>query len=353
MYYQSETLENLDRIFDQNRRQDYLRLDLNENPQGLPGEFVERVLSGITPGMVAQYPETASFSRSLADSLGTDPSRLCLTNGSAEAIRYIFQAFTAPGGRIVGVVPSYFMFQVYSRMYDRVFVPVTYGEEDLRMDVARILDALTADTQLLILMNPNNPVGNTYSREELEQVIGVCRDRQITLLIDEAYYGFCRDSFLEYALKGKHIFVTRSFSKLFSMAGCRLGYAAGWPEGIRLVQKLCTPHNVNVFALAFAEAILKEPGLLRRLTEEYQAGRALLIRELDARGYPHLGKAGNFLFIRPRTDAHRLVQRMKQEKKILTKAYDGLGSWGTCLRVTVAAPSCMERFLEALWQLDR
>lgn len=244
MYYLNPKIEKLYRIFDQNERKDYLRLDLNENPGGLPKEFIDSVLSEITPQFVAQYPETLHFTKVLADYLKTDIEHLCLVNGSAEGIRYIIQAFTSENGRIVGVVPSYFMFQVYSEMYGRDFVKIPYNE-DLSMDIGNIIDQLTEDTQLLILLNPNNPMGNVYSNEEFEEILKVANEKQITVLVDEAYYYFYPNTFIRYALEGKHIFITRTFSKLFSMAGCRLGYVAGWPEGIKMVQKMCTPHNTN------------------------------------------------------------------------------------------------------------
>ena len=124
MFYLDENIKDLVRIFDQNERKDYLRLDLNENPGGLPQEFIDRVLKKVTPEFVAQYPETLHFTKVLAEHLGTDIDHICITNGSAEAIRYVIQAFTSVNGRIVGVVPSYFMFQVYSEMYGRNFVKV-------------------------------------------------------------------------------------------------------------------------------------------------------------------------------------------------------------------------------------
>ena len=95
MYYLSKKIENLERIFDQNERKDYLRLDLNENPGGLPQKFISKVLSEVTPQFVAQYPETLHFTEVLAEFLGTDIKHICLVNGSAEGIRYIIQAFTA------------------------------------------------------------------------------------------------------------------------------------------------------------------------------------------------------------------------------------------------------------------
>ena len=351
MYYTNQTIHNLYRIFDQNERKDYLRLDLNENPGGLPEDFVKDVLSKVTPQLVSQYPETLHFSEVLAKHLNTDISHLCLVNGSAEGIRYIIQAFTSENGRIVGVVPSYFMFQVYSEMYNRRFVKVPY-EDDLTMNIDNIISELTDDTQLLVLLNPNNPMGNVYSDVEFEQIMQIARAKQITVLVDEAYHYFYPKTFIQYALNEEHVFVTRTFSKLFSMAGCRLGYVVGWSEGIKMVQKLCTPHNTNAFALTFAEAVLETPGMIDFLISEFSKGRDYLIEELDKNGYKHKGEAGNFLFIKPKTDSEQLVKQMKGKKKILIKTYPNVGQLGSCLRVSIGAKKYMEQFLSALLDLD-
>lgn len=351
MYYLDSKIENLYRIFDQNERKDYLRLDLNENPSGLPQEFINEVLKEVDSRFVRQYPETLHFTEVLAKYLGTDITHLCLVNGSAESIRYIIQAFTSPNGRIVGVVPSYFMFQVYSEMYGRDFFKVPYNE-DLTMDVDNIIAALTDDTQLLILLNPNNPMGNVYSEEEFERIMKAANEKQITVLIDEAYHYFYPGTFINYALNHEHVFVTRTFSKLFSLAGCRLGYVAGWPEGVKMVQKLCTPHNTNAFAMLFAEKILETPGVLQTLIDKFNEGRQYLVDELDANGYAHQGEAGNFIFIKTKSDAEKNVARMKAEKKILIKSYPNVGEFGTCLRVSIGERKCMEQFVNALKELD-
>ena len=352
MYYLDPKIENLYRIFDQNERKDFLRLDLNENPGGLPQEFINDVLKEVTPQFVAQYPETLHFTEVLANFLGTDISHLCLVNGSAEGIRYIIQAFTSPNGRIVGVVPSYFMFQVYSEMYGRDFIKVPYNE-DLTMDVNNIIKELTDDTQMLILLNPNNPMGNVYSEDEFERIMKAANEKQITVLIDEAYHYFYPGTFINYALNHEHVFITRTFSKLFSMAGCRLGYVAGWPEGVKMVQKLCTPHNTNAFAMLFAEKVITTPGILESLVDSFNNGRSYLIDMLDANGYAHKGEAGNFIFIKTKTDAQNIVDRMKTEKKILIKSYPNVGEFGTCLRVSIGEKKYMKIFIRALLELDK
>ena len=352
MYYLNPRIKNLYRIFDQNERKDYLRLDLNENPGGLPQKFIDEVLSDIDPRFISQYPETLHFTEVLAKHLDTDISHLCLVNGSAEGIRYIIQAFTSDNGRIVGVVPSYFMFQVYSEMYGRNFIKVPYNE-DLTMNINNIIAEMTDETELLILLNPNNPMGNTYTEEEFEKMMVTAREKHITVLVDEAYHYFYPKTFIQYALNEEHVFITRTFSKLFSLAGCRLGYVVGWPDGVKMVQKLCTPHNTNAFAMKFAEAILETPGVLDSLIDNFKEGRQYLIEQLDKNGYKHKGEAGNFIFIRPNIDAQTIVDRMKSEKKILIKVYPGVGEFGDCLRVSIGGKQYMERFITALLELDK
>lgn len=352
MYYLDENIKNLNRIFDQNSRREYLRLDLNENPGGLPQEFIDKVLSEIDPRFIAEYPETLEFTEVLAEYLGTDITHLCLVNGSAEGIRYIIQAFTSPGGKIVGVTPTYAMFEVYSKMYGRNFIPVNYTD-DLQMPVNNILNSLTEDVQLLILVNPNNPMGNAYSDGEFELIFEKASKNEVTILIDEAYHYFYPKTFIKYALEYEHVFVTRTFSKLFSMAGARLGYVAGWADGITTVQKMCTPHNVNAFAELFAQRIIETPDLIEALTEKHKEGRKYLQDTLKANGYEYFGENGNFIFIKPKSDAEILVKRMKEEKKILIKTYSGIGKLGNCLRVSTGEKKYMERFLDGLFELDK
>lgn len=352
MYYLDPNVKKLHRVFDQNERKDYLRLDLNENPGGLPEGFIKKVLEDVTPQLVAQYPETKQFTEVLAKYLGTDIDHLCLVNGSAEGIRYIIEAFTSESGRIVGVVPSYFMFQVYAEMYGRNFVKIPYNE-DLSMDVDNIISQMTDDTQLLVLLNPNNPMGNVYTDEEIEKVIKVAEKKKITVLIDEAYFYFYPKTFIKFAIERAHIFVTRTFSKLFSMAGCRLGYVVGWPEGVRMIQKLCTPHNTNAFAMRFAEAVLKTPGMTEQLILNFTEGRQYLTDWLNSNGYAYKGEAGNFIFIKPRTDAQKVVDCMKEKRRILIKAYQNVGELGNCLRVSIGDKKYMVKFTEALSELDQ
>jgi histidinol-phosphate aminotransferase len=196
-------------------------------------------------------------------------------------------------------------------------------------------------------------MGNVYTDEEFETLFNKCKEKEITMLVDEAYHYFYPKTFIKYAISNPRVLLTRTFSKLFSLAGCRLGYVVGMPNDIKYVQKLATPHNTNAFAMLFAERILETPGMVQQLIDNFNAGRKYLLSELDKNSYRHQGEAGNFIFIKPKTDANIIVKRMKEEKKILIKSYKNVGEFGTCLRVSIGEKQYMRRFVEALLEIDQ
>ena len=352
MYYLDKNVADLFGIFDQNLRQDYIRMDLNENPGGLPEEFIQKVLSKVDPQFISQYPETLPFTETLADYLGVEVNQLCLTNGSAEAIRHIIEAYSGPGGRIVSVDPSYAMFDVYAKMYGRDHVKVAYND-DLTINIDNIIKEITPETQIVVVLNPNNPIGDVYSYEDMDRIIAAAKENEVTVLIDEAYHYFYPQTFLKYALENDNVFVTRTFSKLFSLAGCRLGYAVGRAKGIEMVQRLCTPHNVNAFSLLFAGEIIKEPGMIEGLVAKQLEGKKYMVDTLREAGYTVNAGEGNFVFIKPKHDADEIVKRMKAEKGILIKSYAGIGNLEKCLRVTTGETEIMKIFIDALCEVDQ
>ena len=353
MYYIDENIKNLERITYQNNRKAFLRLDLNENPGGLPENFVNEVMSEVTPGIISQYPETEPFETCLANFLGIKRENICLVNGSSEGVRHIIEAYTNVGGEIVGVTPSYAMYEVYAKMYGRVFKPVKYNE-DLTISVDSIIDSISDNTQLLILLNPNNPIGNAYSNEEFERILAAAKKHHITMMIDEAYMYFYKNTFINAALENPHVFIVRTFSKLFSLAGLRLGYVVGQPEDVKTVSHLCTPHNTNAIAMLFAQRILEKEGFLDSIIKKQLAGKQYLIDTLKKNGYIVSAQEGNFIFVKPKClDADEIVSLMYEKKMILVKSYNNLGEYGKCLRVSTGEKEYMQRFIDALIDLDK
>jgi histidinol-phosphate aminotransferase len=245
------------------------------------------------------------------------------------------------------------MYQVYAQMYGREFIQVHY-DDTLKVTAEQIISKLDESVDLLVLLNPNNPVGDAYTNEEFEAILEATKRYEINLLVDEAYMYFYDNTFIKYAVENPHVLLTRTFSKLFSLAGLRLGYVVGQPQDVKMVSNLCTPHNTNAIAMRFAQAILEEPGMLDDLIKRQLDGKRFIVERLEGEGFTVSAKEGNFIFVKPRkVDADVIVERMKNEKQILIKSYSGIGSLGKCLRVTTGEQRYMERFLGALLELDK
>ncbi|MDO4295835.1 MAG: histidinol-phosphate transaminase [bacterium] len=351
MYYVDENIRQTERIFPMQGRYGYLRYDMNENPEGLPKEFVDSVLKEITPEFLSIYPEPDRFLHKYADFLGVSFENVLSTNGSDMAIRYLLETFGEKGKEVVTVSPSFEMYWVNCRILGLKHVPVAY-ESDLSIKITNILSAISPDTRIVVLLNPNNPVGNVYTEEELSLVIAKAKEVGAIVILDEAYHYFYSHTFLPHALKEENVVILRTFSKLFSLAACRLGVLIGHPQLIQYVKNARLTFDANAIALLFGERILERPDLLRSLIQIEKEGREYSLRVLREAGYECRDCKGNFIFVRPRHDALELTERLKNEKKILVHAYKN-ELLRPYIRVSIGSVPAMQRFLDAFLELDQ
>lgn len=349
-YYVNEDIRNTSRVFPMQGRYGYLRYDMNENPEGLPKEFVDSVLKEITPEFLSVYPEPDNFLHKYANFIGAKYENVMATNGSDMAIRYLLETFGEKGKEVVTVSPSFEMYWVNCSLLGLKHVPVAY-REDLTIDVEQILAAIGVNTRIVVLLNPNNPVGNVYSEEELQLVIRRAQEVGALVIIDEAYHYFYDKTFLRYALEEENVVVLRTFSKLMSLAACRLGVIVSNPQIIHYVKNGRLSFDTNAVALLFAERILDHPQLIQELIRTEKEGKEYTLSVLREKGYWCRDCMGNFIFVEPKHDAHEVADRLQKEKKVLVHAY-GNPLLQKYLRVSVGSRKAMELFLKAFLEVD-
>jgi len=349
-YYVNENIKNTERVFPMQGRYDYRRYDMNENPEGLPKAFVESVLREITPEFLATYPEPDRFRKKYAAYIGAEYENVLETNGSDMGIRYLLETFAEQGKEVVTVSPSFEMYRVNCRILGLKHVPVLY-EPDLTIKIEKIISAISVDTRVVVLLNPNNPIGNAYTEEELEQVIARAEEVGAVVIIDEAYHYFYPNTFLSYALREKNVVVLRTFSKLFSLAACRLGVMIGNPELIHYVRNARLSFDVNAVALLFGERILEHPELIRDLIRTEKEGKEYVLRILEESGYECRDCRGNFIFIKPIHGAESVADRLQREKGVLVHAY-GHPLLKEYIRVSTGSKMAMKAFVEAFLAVD-
>ena len=349
-YYVNEDIRSTPRVFPMQGRYGYLRYDMNENPEGLPQAFLDSVLQEITPEFLSVYPEPDRFLQKYADFVGVKKENVLATNGSDMAIRYLLETFGEKGKEVVTVSPSFEMYRVNCSLLGLKHVPVAY-REDLTIDMEQILGAIGDQTRVVVLLNPNNPVGNVYTQEELQMVIRRTREVGAVVIIDEAYHYFYDKTFLRCAVEEENVVVLRTFSKLMSLAACRLGVIISNPDIIGYVKNGQLSFDTNAVALLFAERIVEHPELVQELIRIEREGKEYVLRVLRDKGYWCRDCRGNFIFVEPKQDAHRVADRLRQEKKVLVHAYSHplLRNY---LRVSVGSRQAMERFLDAFLEVD-
>lgn len=350
MYYVDEHIKNTNRVFPQQGRYDYLRHDMNENPEGLPKEFVDSVLKEITPEFLSIYPEPDRFLNKYAAYIGASYENVVAVNGSDMGIRYLLETFGEKGKDVVTVAPSFEMYWVNCSILGLHHVPVAY-EPDMTISIDKILDAITENTRIVVLLNPNNPIGNVYTEDELEKVIEKTKKVGAIVIIDEAYHYFYPNTFLKYALNEENVVLLRTFSKLFSIAACRLGIVISNSQIIHYVKNAKLTFDANAIALLFAERILDHPEMIEQLIETEKEGKAYTLAELTKHGYETRDCRGNFIFVTPKHQATEVAQKLETEKKILVKSY-GNEMLKKYLRISVGSKDAMERFLTAFFEID-
>ncbi len=341
---------NMTRVFPPQERYGKLRYDMNENPEGLPKEFVDSVLREITPEFLAIYPEPDRFLRKYAQFIGVNFENLVCTNGSDQAIRYLLETFGEVGKEVVTVAPSFEMYWVNCRLLGYKHVPVAY-EPDMTIKIEKIIAAINENTRVVVLLNPNNPIGNVYTPEEFALVQKRAEEVGALVIVDEAYHYFYSQTFLSQALKASNVVVLRTFSKLMSLAACRLGIVIGNAELVHYVRNLRLTFDVNAIALLFAERLIEQPEIIERLIAIQQEGKNWLLGELRAHEYWCRDCQGNFIFVKPNKDAHRVAEMLEKEYNVLVHPY-GNEMLKDLIRVSTGSKTAMQKFLTAFLKSD-
>ena len=216
MYYVNENVKDLYRVKCTDDRSNVLRLDMNENPIGLPKEFVEKVKEKITPELLATYPTKKELISIIAKHNELNDENITVTAGSEEAMRLIFQCFGQQGCSLLTVMPTFEMYDVYSKMFGMNHETVQF-EEDFSVSVEKILEKINDNTGIIVLLNPNSPIGTVYSETEFEKIIERANEVDAIVVVDEAYHYFYPSTEIGLTKKYKNLIVLRTFSKLCSM----------------------------------------------------------------------------------------------------------------------------------------
>jgi histidinol-phosphate aminotransferase len=260
-----------------------------------------------------------------------------------EAIHLLCETYLEPQDQVLIVVPTYSMYAIYAAVSGARVIAVPAPE--FRFPTQAVLANITERTRLITIANPNNPTGTLASQADLLEIARSAP--QSAVLVDEAYYEFCGQTLLAEIAGRTNVFVARTFSKAYGLAGLRCGVLAGPEEQMRLIRRVASPYNVNQVALICVPEALADQGYVRWYAEEVKQGRVLLERELEALNIGYCPSHANFVLASFGENKDAFVEGMR-ERGILVRdrSFDpGCPGW---VRITLGSFAQTQQLLAAL-----
>lgn len=307
-----------------------LHLDFNENTAGCSPRVLQ-ALTKLSAQAIATYPEREPGEQLVATQLNRQPGEILLTNGVDEAIHLIAEAYLEPEDEVVIPVPTFSMYEIYARATSARIVRVD-PEPDFQFPTEEILSALTPKTKFIVVANPNNPTGALAPREDLLRIAQAAS--QAALLVDEAYFDFCGETLLPYVAQYENLFVARTFSKAYGMAGLRLGCVVAQSQQTELLRRVASPYNVNAVALACLDSALHDQKYIDDYVRQIKAGRTglqNLLTELQVKFWP---SSANFVLARFGALRPIVLEQMRAHGILLRDRDTDPGCAG-CIRITL------------------
>lgn len=323
-----------------------LRLDFNENTVGCSPRVLAR-LRQLTVDDLARYPEREAVETHVADFLGINPAELLLTNGVDEAIHLLCQTYLDPGDEALIAVPTYSMYRIYMAAAGATVISVAAGK-DFECPANDLVNHVSPRTRLIAIANPNNPTGRVASRDELLKIARSALNAAV--LIDEAYFEFYGETLLAECNELPNLFVARTFSKVYGLAGLRVGALTGPADQMHLLRRICSPYNVNAVALACVPEALADESYVRTYVSEVIEGRARLERMLADSAIHYWASHANFVLARigsTQQDAAAFVEQMRGCGILVRDRSSDAGCVG-CVRITLGSREHTDRLLSAL-----
>lgn len=320
-----------------------LRLDMNENTTGCSPRVLAK-LKSLDAKTLALYAAREPGEKLVAGFLGVDPAQLLLTNGADEGIDLVCRAYLDAGDEIIIIVPAFAMYEIFAQTVGAKAIRVPAGPE-FQFPCEKVLAAISPRTRVVVITNPNNPTGVAVSRADIMRVLEAAPHAAV--LLDEAYFDFCGRTMLDQTGKIPNLFVARTFSKAYGLAGVRLGALAGDAAQISVLRRMCPPFNVNVFALACLEEALADRQFVAAYVQQVKTTREWLKGQLESLGFKCWPSQTNFLLCKFGSGKSALLGALRERGISLRDRPDCDG----CVRISIGKQEEMERVLAALKQV--
>lgn len=328
-----------------------VKLASNENPLGASSAVIAAMTSELTE--IARYPDGGCYAlkQTLADFLGLQSSQITLGNGSNELLELVARVFAAPGDEVIYSQYAFAVYPISTQVVGATGVEVP--AKDFGHDLKAMLAAITDNTKLIYIANPNNPTGTFFTKTEWQTFIEAVPEH-IIVVLDEAYVEYAQ-SFVDDGcyLNGidslesyPNLLVSRTFSKAYGLASLRIGYMAGCDELIAYINQVREPFNVNQFAQVAAIAAINDQDFVDLVVATNQQGMRQLTEAFNTLDLNYIPSIGNFVCVKLGDNALQYNQDLLAEGVIVRPVANyGMNEY---LRISIGTQVENEYFIDAL-----
>ncbi|HZT69990.1 MAG TPA: histidinol-phosphate transaminase [Terriglobia bacterium] len=329
-----------------------VKLASNENPLGPSPKAMEAVRDSLDRSHF--YPDGSGYylRRKLAEFHQLDMSQVILGAGSTDLIELVARTFLTSGDQGITSQSAFYIYRLAIEEMGAELLQTPLREN--AFDLAAIAHAVTHRTKVIYIANPNNPTGRMVTADDMDRFLDALPPR-VLVVIDEAYYEYVREPdyshSLDYVRSGRNVLVLRTFSKVYGLAGLRLGYGLGNPELIQALNRVRSPFNANSLAQAAGIAALDDREHVARSVELNAREMKFVTEELTLAGVRYTPSVANFLLVDTGRDCEEDFIRLMHEGVIVRPMK--LYGFPTSLRVTVGKHEDNEKFLEGLARIAK
>ncbi|MBU2591027.1 MAG: histidinol-phosphate transaminase [Nitrospinota bacterium] len=323
-----------------------VKLASNENPLGPSPLAVEAIKKAC--GKINFYPDGGGFylKEKLSGLLNVSPKNIILGNGSNEIIEILLRTFLGSGDDVVMADQAFIVYSLITKAAggEVIAVPLI----DYTHDLAGLEKAVTAKTRLIFIANPNNPTGTSVGESELRKMLDSV-PKDILVVLDEAYCEYVgRDDYpdsVKLLEEHKNIVILRTFSKIYGLAGVRVGYGIGSEEVVDYMNRVRQPFNVNSLGQVAALAALSDEGHVRKSIESNNLGKKYLYTSFEEMGLSYVRTEGNFILVEVGNGVEVYNQLLKEG--VIVRPMAGY-KFPSHIRVTIGKIDENERFITSL-----
>ncbi len=322
----------------------------NENPLGTSPKAIEAMRAETEK--VFMYPEgsSAELRAKLAARFGVDQDMLIVTNGADHLLTMLAQAFVNQGDECIIPAPSFAAYVTNTIIMGGVCVMTEL--KDFTIDLDAMAKKLSPKTKLVYICNPNNPTGTIIGKKAFDDFLAKVPEQAIVIM-DEAYAEFVSDpeypQTLDYIKAGKNVILTRTFSKLYGLAGTRVGYGIAPKHLMDILRKVALPFPVNRLAQAGALAAMDDDDFVAKTIKNNNEGRDYLCKEFAAMGMEYYPSHTNFIFVNIHMDSKMVFQKLLELGVVVRPGH--LWGYPEFLRVSFGTMEENQRFIKGLKEL--